>query len=127
MQFETTAGPERSLSAPELSRQRTVKGKVRRCDLRLLVHEVWYDSSGGGAHVVGMVLVNRGTGAGRVGEVVMGTVVEIWEAYRAGKLGWAASPLMADWAQRFRSTRRFHDLDEFVALVSQGGLDSVLA
>lgn len=57
------------LSAAELPRQRTVKGKVRRYDLRPLVHEVWYHSSSGEQHVVGMVLANSSRGAGRVDEV----------------------------------------------------------
>ncbi len=61
-----------------------------------------------------------------VPEASMGTAVEIWEAYRAGKPVWTISPLMANWALRFLSTKMFHDLDEFLGFVSQGGLDSVL-
>ena len=62
-----------------------------------------------------------------VPEASVGTVVEIWEAYRAGKPVWTISPLTANWALRFLSMRMFYDLDEFVAFVSQGGLDSALA
>jgi radical SAM-linked protein len=63
------AGLDRLLSAAELPRQRTVKGKVRRYDLRPLVCELWYHSSRGGGHVLGMVLANSSTGTGRVDEV----------------------------------------------------------
>lgn len=61
-----------------------------------------------------------------VPEASMGTAVEIWEAYRAGKPVWTISPLSANWALRFLSTRMFEHLDEFVEFVSQGGLDSML-
>jgi len=57
------------LSARELPRQKTVKGKVREYDLRPLIHDVWYDCPADGEHVVGLVLVHGSTGAGRVDEV----------------------------------------------------------
>lgn len=60
---------DRLLSARELPRQRTVKGKVREYDLRPLIHDLWYDCPADGEHVVGMVLVHGNTGAGRVDEV----------------------------------------------------------
>ena len=61
-----------------------------------------------------------------VPEASMGTAIEIWEAYRAGKPIWIISPLTANWVIRFLSTQIFRDIDEFVALVSSGGLDSAV-
>jgi radical SAM-linked protein len=63
------AGVDRLLSARELLRQRTVKGKVREYDLRPLIHDMWCDCPSDGEHVVGLVLVHGSTGAGRVDEV----------------------------------------------------------
>jgi radical SAM-linked protein len=63
------AGVDRLLSALELPRQRTVKGKVREYDLRPLIHDMWYDCLTDGEHVVGLALVHGSTGAGRVDEV----------------------------------------------------------
>ena len=61
-----------------------------------------------------------------VPEASMGTAIEMWEAYRAGKPIWVISPLMTNWVIRFFSTRVFRDLDEFVAFVAAGGLDSAV-
>ena len=59
-------------------------------------------------------------------EASMGTAIEMWEAYRAGKPIWVISPLTANWVIRFLATQASCDLEEFVAFVSAGGLDAVL-
>jgi radical SAM-linked protein len=63
------AGLNRLLSAPTLPRQREVKGQSRSYDLRPLIQDLWYICSDERGHVVGMILVNRSAGAGRVDEV----------------------------------------------------------
>lgn len=57
------------LSSPSLSRRREVKGHIRDYDLRPLIHDLWHIRSDDKGHVVGMVLVNQNSGAGRVDEV----------------------------------------------------------
>lgn len=66
---EVIAGLNRLLSAPTLPRQREVKGQQRDYDLRPLIQDLWYICSDERGHVVGMILVNRSAGAGRVDEV----------------------------------------------------------
>jgi hypothetical protein len=61
-----------------------------------------------------------------VPEASMGTAIEIWEAYLAGKPVFTISPLSANWAIRFLSTEMFDDLDAFVGFVEAGGLDPIL-
>ncbi len=63
------AGLNRLLSASTLPRQREVKGQSRSYDLRPLIQDLWYICSDERGHVVGMILVNRSAGAGRVDEV----------------------------------------------------------
>lgn len=81
---EVIAGLTRLLSASTLPRLREVKGQSRAYDLRALIHDLWYIRSDERGHVVGMILVNRSAGAGRVDEVAaeMGLSVKAVERLR---------------------------------------------
>jgi len=59
-----------------------------------------------------------------VPEASMGTAIEIWEAYQAGKPVYTISPLASNWALRFLSTCMFNNLQEFVDFVAAGGIRS---
>ena len=61
-----------------------------------------------------------------VPEASMGTAIEMWQAYQAGKPVWTISPLSANWVIRFLSTRVFPDLDAFLQFVRSGGLDDLI-
>ena len=50
----------------------------------------------------------------------MGTAVEMYRAYAAGRLVFTVSPMTTNWAIRFLSTRVFADLAEFEAFVRDG-------
>ena len=58
------------LAAGQLLREREVKGRQRRYDLRPLVHDLWYAGYADGCHLIGMILVNNNTAAGRPDEVL---------------------------------------------------------
>jgi hypothetical protein len=60
-----------------------------------------------------------------VPEASMGTAIEMWQAYHAGKPVWTISPLAANWVIRFLSTRVFPDLEAFLRFVRSGGLDDL--
>jgi hypothetical protein len=60
-----------------------------------------------------------------VPEASMGTAIEIWQAYQAGKPIWTISPLTANWVIRFLSTQIFPDLDAFLDFIRGGGMDGV--
>ena len=61
-----------------------------------------------------------------VPEASMGTAVEMWQAYRAGKLVLTISPLAENWVVRFLSTRVFASLGVFECFVAEGGLERLL-
>ena len=51
-------------------------------------------------------------------EASMGTAVEMWQAYRAGRVVLSVSEMNINWAVRFLSDRifpRFEDLEAFLA------------
>ncbi len=52
----------------------------------------------------------------------MGTAVEMWEAYRAGKTVVAVSPLEKNWVVRFLSTHVVGSLEELDALLAGLGV-----
>ncbi len=52
----------------------------------------------------------------------MGTAVEMFQAFSAGKSVFAISPMAENWAIRFLSTRVFPDFTAFEDFVAAGGL-----
>ncbi len=60
-----------------------------------------------------------------VPEASMGTAIEMWQAYRAGKPVWTISPLSANWVVRFLSTQVFSNLTGFVEFLRSGGMDGL--
>ncbi|NLX07208.1 MAG: hypothetical protein GXY33_18885 [Phycisphaerae bacterium] len=61
-----------------------------------------------------------------VPQASMGTAIEMWEAYRAGRIVLTISPLTENWVIRLLSTRNFTDMKEFEAFVSGGEFASFL-
>jgi sulfur carrier protein ThiS len=61
-----------------------------------------------------------------VPEASMGTALEIWSAYQAGKPIFAISPLVYNWVIRCLATRVFADLEEFCAFVAGGDFERAL-
>lgn len=55
-------------------------------------------------------------------EASMGTGIEMWEAHRRGCIVLTVTPMLANWAVKFLSTRVFADLDAFEKFVSSGEL-----
>ncbi|MFQ5813274.1 MAG: hypothetical protein ACE5I2_08820 [Anaerolineae bacterium] len=60
-----------------------------------------------------------------VPEASMGTAVEMWQAYRAGKPVLTISPLAENWVVRFLSTRVFPSLAAFESFVAEGELEKL--
>ena len=58
-------------------------------------------------------------------EASMGTAVEMWEAYRAGKPVLTISPLAENWVIKFLSTRVFPSLAAFESFVAEGELEKL--
>ncbi len=61
-----------------------------------------------------------------VPEASMGTAIEMWEAYRAGRIVIAISGLNHNWAIRFSSHAIYADLGEFERAVTSGCLASLI-
>lgn len=59
-------------------------------------------------------------------EASMGTAVEMWQAYQAGKPILAISPLTENWVIRFLSTQVFPSLGAFESFVAEGELERLL-
>jgi hypothetical protein len=59
-------------------------------------------------------------------EASMGTAVEMWQAYRAGKPILTISPLAENWVVKFLSTRVFPSLGDFESFVAKGELEKLL-
>ena len=57
----------------------------------------------------------------------MGTAVEMYRAYAAGRLVFTVSPMASNWAVRFLSTRVFEDMAEFETFVRDGDLGRTVA
>lgn len=57
----------------------------------------------------------------------MGTAVEMFRAFQAGRPVLTISPMAHNWAIRFLSTHVFPDLAAFQAFVAKGGLRDVMA
>jgi hypothetical protein len=64
-------------------------------------------------------------------EASMGTAIEMWEAYRNGRVVITVSPMKLNWAVKFLSHQVYADLDEFEQALTSGqvarGIDEVLA
>jgi len=61
-----------------------------------------------------------------VPQASMGTAIEMWEGYQAGRAVIAISPLKHNWAVRFLSHRIYADIDEFAAALADGSLAELL-
>jgi molybdopterin converting factor small subunit len=59
-------------------------------------------------------------------EASMGTALEIWSAYQAGKPIFAISPLIYNWVVRCLATHVFASLEEFCAFVADGEFERAL-
>ena len=57
----------------------------------------------------------------------MGTALEIWRAYEAGKPVVVISPMSSNWMLWATATKVLHDIDAFSAFVERGALDAYLA
>jgi hypothetical protein len=62
-----------------------------------------------------------------VPEASMGTAIEMWEAFRHGRVVVAISPLKHNWAVKFLSQALYADLEEFEAALVGGQLAEVVA
>ncbi|MHB8971179.1 MAG: hypothetical protein ACYC3X_17555 [Pirellulaceae bacterium] len=60
-----------------------------------------------------------------VPEASMGTAIEMWEAYRHGRIVVAISPLVHNWVIRFCCHRVFQDLESFAAALEAGHLQTL--
>ena len=59
-------------------------------------------------------------------EASMGTAIEIWEAYRRGRIIFVISPLTENWVIKLLATRHFATLGEFETFVQSGQLRQFL-
>lgn len=57
-----------------------------------------------------------------VPEATMGTAIEMWEAYSAGRAVVTISPLKHNWAVRFLSHELYADVEEFESALVEGRL-----
>ncbi len=57
-----------------------------------------------------------------VPEASMGTAIEMWEAYRHGRIVLTVSPLVHNWVVRFCSHEVFPDLDALALSLGEGDL-----
>ncbi|HEY1599764.1 MAG TPA: hypothetical protein VGG64_09190 [Pirellulales bacterium] len=57
-----------------------------------------------------------------VPEASMGTAIEMWQAYRAGRAVVTISPLALNWTVRFLSHALYATYDEFALAVANGSL-----
>jgi hypothetical protein len=56
----------------------------------------------------------------------MGTAIEIWEAYRKGKIVLTVSPLNRNWTVKFLSSRIFNDIQSLELFLQEGSLNNLL-
>jgi hypothetical protein len=55
-----------------------------------------------------------------VPEATMGTAIEMWQAYQAGRAVLTISPLLHNWVVRFLSHEVYADVDEFERALADG-------
>jgi len=60
-------------------------------------------------------------------EASMGTAIEMWQAYRTGRLVVAVSPMAANWVIRFVADAVVPDAEAFEAFVLSGELEKLMA
>ena len=60
-------------------------------------------------------------------EASMGTAVEMWEAYRAGRVVLTISPLAKNWAVKYLSDHLYATIDAFEQAVRRGQVADVIA
>ncbi len=56
----------------------------------------------------------------------LGTAIEIWQAYQAGKIIFTISPMTENWVIKFLSNRNFLSLEEFENFVSSGQFETIV-
>jgi hypothetical protein len=61
-----------------------------------------------------------------VPQASMGTAIEMWEAFQAGRAVIAISPLKHNWAVRFLSHRIYTDIEEFAAALADGSVAELI-
>ena len=61
-----------------------------------------------------------------VPEASMGTAIEIWEAYRHGRVVLTISPLVHNWAVKFCSDRVYADLESFTHDLQAGKVKALI-
>lgn len=61
-----------------------------------------------------------------VPQASMGTAIEMWEAFRNGRVVISISPMAFNWAIKFISDHRFDSLDDFDAAADDGTLTRLL-
>ncbi len=59
-------------------------------------------------------------------EASMGSAIEIWCAYQAGKPIITISPMKENWVIKFLSTRNFETIEEFEKFVESGEIKGIL-
>ena len=120
---------------PEMHNQdyRTViKGELQACLSHAEIYDPWanhkesleYNDSEGRD-----VFLNHNRMCGEVDVLIayvptasMGTAIEMWEAYRNGKIVISISPLLENWAVKFLSNVVYKDLAEFTDAARKGEL-----
>lgn len=61
-----------------------------------------------------------------VPEASMGTAIEMWEAYRHGRMVLSISPLQENWAVKFCSHKVYPDLEAFTKALTNGTLQPLI-
>jgi len=61
-----------------------------------------------------------------VPQASMGTAIEMWEAYRNGRVVITISPLSLNWAVKFLSNFVYADMAEFIVAVKNGQLKKII-
>ncbi len=62
-----------------------------------------------------------------VPEASMGTAIEMWQAYRAGRAVITISPLVLNWTVRFLSHEVYPTVEDFESAIASGSLERRLA
>ena len=59
-------------------------------------------------------------------EASMGTAVEMWEAYKNGRVVLAVSSMGTNWTVKFLSTQILKDIDELERFLAEGGMERLM-
>ncbi len=60
-------------------------------------------------------------------EASMGTAIEMWNAFHAGRVVLAVTRMTANWVIKFLSDRMFESVEALEVFLAAGGLDELLA